>query len=243
MIVFYADPHLGLSRAGNTTPRSSAALQERLFKQAEWVTKHKGYKICMGDMFDTFSNKENIQDRTIPILQRTALTLSGNHDVVNQADKVGSLKMLDEAFKKLTGAGRCLFADFGQPEAFSWHLKEEGAHVVAIPHVASQALFEASLKRAVNTRMQADATKILLLHCNYDMKEEWATDTSLNLTSARAQDLLARFDYILLGHEHGGRCLDADRQFYRRTGGGKSMQQLEHLLSLSNGLRTILALG
>lgn len=203
MLTFYADPHLGLSRSGNTTPRSSEKLRDRLFEQVEDIISRRGYKICLGDMFDTFSNNEHVLTRALAIFSGTSLTLSGNHDVVNQADKVGSLKMLDQAHYRLLGSSRALFSDFGRPCAFSWPLPAESVHVVAVPHVASQSLFEQSLDEAMETKIDRyHGGSMLLLHCNYDISEDWATETTLNLTPGRATQLLGKFDYIMLGHEH-----------------------------------------
>jgi DNA repair exonuclease SbcCD nuclease subunit len=42
----------------------------------------------------------------------------------------------------------------------------------------------------------------LLLHCNYNLSDSFATETSLNLKEEHVEELLTGFDYILLGHEH-----------------------------------------
>lgn len=214
MIVFYTDPHLGLTRSGNTTPRSAAALQERLFVQAYNCCQRSGIKVCLGDMFDTYSNSERVIDRALPILNKTDLTLSGNHDVVNQAGKLGSLEMMNGMFAQLTGNGKSLFAEFGKPMAFSWPIYEEGVHLVAVPHVANQEIFEESLVDAMQIKIdRGHGGAMLLLHCNYNLEPAWATETSLNLTPEMCERLLEKFDYIMLGHEHapaeyfGGRVI------------------------------------
>jgi hypothetical protein len=190
VIVFYTDPHLGLSRAGNTTTRSSENLRNRLLSQAQSAVAREGIKICLGDMFDTFSNPERV------------LT------------KVGSLQMLDRTYQRLLGSGHCLFAEFGKPMAFSWPIADEDVHIVAVPHVATQALFEESLDQAMEVKIdRMSGGSILLLHCNYDMSDDWVTETTLNLKSSQAKSLLEKFDYIMLGHEHepaeylGGRLI------------------------------------
>ena len=203
MIIFYTDPHLGLTRSGNTTPRSAASLQERLFTQSYNICQRDGLKVCLGDMFDTYSNNERVMDRAMPILSKTALTLSGNHDVVNQAGKMGSLEMMNGMFASLTGQGKALFSEFGKPMAFSWPLYEESVHLVAVPHVASQEIFEESLVDAMQIKIdRGHGGAMLLLHCNYDLSSAWATETSLNLTPEMCERLLEKFDYIMLGHEH-----------------------------------------
>jgi DNA repair exonuclease SbcCD nuclease subunit len=166
-------------------------------------------------MFDTFSNSEHVLAEAVSIISRTSLVLSGNHDVVNQADKIGSLQMLDRTYQRLLGSGHCLFAEFGKPMAFSWPILAEDVHVVAVPHVATQTLFEESLNQAMEVEIDRRLVggSILLLHCNYDMSEDWVTETTLNLKSDRAKALLEKFDYIMLGHEHepaeylGGRLI------------------------------------
>ena len=54
---------------------------------------------------------------------------------------------------------------------------------------------------------------MLLAHCNYELGEDRATPTTLNLQNEHVEELLQGFDYILLGHEHqpreyyGGRLI------------------------------------
>lgn len=206
MLLFYTDPHLGQSRSANTTPSSALALKQALYEQAMRVVSTPDCtKICVGDMFDRFSNSEQDMRQGFDVMKETSIVLAGNHDLVNQDGKVGSLQMLDHAFEKLEGKRRCEYGEFGKPYSFGTFFEKEKAFVAGVPHVGLQEVFEQSLEEAM-TRTRNDATegytKFLLLHCNFDMSPERLTETSLNLTGSNAQRLLEVFDYIILGHEH-----------------------------------------
>lgn len=214
-IRFYTDPHLGVSRTANTTQASSKALQQQLYDQAARVSSGDELTICLGDMFDNFSNPEAIHKQGMAVLNQTHMTLCGNHDVVNQAGKLGTLELLNNHLSSLTGQSRVLFSEFGKPSAHSWRLENEQAVLVFVPHVASQELFEESLAMAGLTALAADKgfTTVLCLHCNYNFPEERLNEATLNLTKDMAETMLDKFDYVLMGHEHipaehfGGRLI------------------------------------
>lgn len=205
MLLFYTDPHLGLARASNTTPSSAKALQNALFKQALAIVRNPDVeKICLGDMLDRFSNPEEVQLQAMTIMMETCLVLAGNHDVVNQADKLGTLQFLCEVMEDLSPETRCVTAKFGEPMFHVEHFHQDNIRVVSVPHVANQDLFEQSLKMAEAhvASVHAAVYNVLCLHCNFDMPEERLTETSLNLFRPVAERLLKSFHYVLLGHEH-----------------------------------------
>ena len=202
-LCFYTDTHLGLPRSSNTTPKSSLALQQKLYDQVRMILDTGGKTfVCLGDVFDRFSNPENIILQGMEVVGRTNLVLSGNHDVVNQADKIGSLQLVNEATTSLLGNNRCVFAEFGKPMCACHEL--EGEVLYSVPHVANQDLFEQSLGMALDgvLKDRREGTKVLLLHCNFCLSEDRATPTTLNLQNEHVEELLQGFQYIILGHEH-----------------------------------------
>lgn len=213
---FYTDPHLGVTRAANTTQASSRALQDALFEQAKRAAGDgSSITVCLGDMFDNYSNPEPIHNQGMELMRRTHMTLCGNHDVVNRSDRVGTLEVLNSHWSQISNTSRCLFSSFGRPAAHSWKLDGEKSVLVFVPHVATQALFEESLDIASKTAKAAPNgyTVVLCLHCNYDFPDERLTETTLNLSRDRAEQALKDFDYIVMGHEHipvehfGGRLI------------------------------------
>jgi hypothetical protein len=74
----------------------------------------------------------------------------------------------------------------------------------AVPHVASQELFEDSLVLALDAPPARFKgwPRVLLLHCNYNLSEDRGSKTTLNLKPDYAEELLTVYDYLLLGHEH-----------------------------------------
>jgi len=205
-LIIYTDPHLGVSRAANTTPASRERLKESINDTVVGVLDRKqhggDYLCCLGDLFDQYSNPESVIRQGMAIVSQTHLTLAGNHDVVADADKVGSMQLIAEQFP-----GKVVQAPFGVPTHYLAYVSN--ISVAAVPHTTTQEIFEEALDQmyiAVTTEVPADKTKILLLHCNFDSPHE-LTETSLNLTPERAEWLLNQFDYIFLGHEHQPRDL------------------------------------
>jgi DNA repair exonuclease SbcCD nuclease subunit len=204
-LIIYTDPHIGVNRAGNTTPASREALRQSILSTLYGVIdmKEDGHqRLCLGDLFDTYSNPEPVIRQGMRIVEGTTLTLAGNHDVVADADKMGSMQLIAEQFP-----GKVVQAPFGVPTHCLTYVSNIA--VAAVPHVTTQSLFEEALDQlyiAVSTEVPAGKTKILCLHCNYDSPHE-LTETSLNLTPERAERLLNQFDYIFLGHEHQPRDL------------------------------------
>lgn len=205
-IILFTDPHIGVNRANNTTPASRELLREKILKGVYGILARKNegdYAICLGDLFDTYSNPESVIRQGMSIVGMTDLTLAGNHDVVADADKVGSLQLITNSYSH-----KVVYAQFNEPWAET--LLVSNTVVTAVPHVTTQELFELSINKAMlqaSGRM-VDMTKpkILCLHCNYDSPHE-LTETSLNLTPEHVEKLLKIFDYIFLGHEHQPRDL------------------------------------
>ena len=198
-IVFFTDPHLGLKRSANTTAMSSRNLRAAISDKLKHVTDTmEGTKVCLGDLFDKYSNDEADILLASEAMRNIDVCLAGNHDVENRADSVGSLELL----KSLHG-DKVWLDSFERPQVHSVDLFDEEAVIIGIPHVRDQGVFDGMLKKAAALVEKGDKkyTVFLILHCNYDSGWE-LTETSLNLTKEKAEELLETFDYILLGHDH-----------------------------------------
>ena len=206
-LIFYTDPHIGVNRTGNTTPASREKLKESINNTVGKILGRRqegDYLICLGDLFDTYSNPESVIRQGSTIVEMTDLILAGNHDVVADADKVGSLELIMGHHPS-----KVIYAPFNEPHCDVRTF--DGVAVVAVPHVTTQDLFEESLSIAIEkAELMTGMQRMLCLHCNYDSPHE-LTETSLNLTPERVQQLLGSFNYVLLGHEHQPRDLFGGR--------------------------------
>ena len=196
LATFFTDPHLGANRVANTTPKSRMALRQALYSQALACTEGTPPAFMLGDLFNSYSNSEDVLLQGLEVTRKCKATMAGNHDVHASADAVGSFQALIEA----AGSDGLCWAAFGTTEVKSYSLK--GAEVFMVPHVTDQGLFEQALRDAVALLKDPKANRaVLCLHCNYNLPWD-TTDTALNLTEEAAQDLLNHFDYVLLGHDH-----------------------------------------
>lgn len=210
---FFTDPHIGKELKANTTPASRTLLSQQLTLhalQAATMPHPAGKRveatICGGDLFDTDTNPEHILLAGAKVAQKCTVVLGGNHDVVNIKGRESSLSALaelteDERFILPPGPGKVKtdIRVFGDVMLFT------------VPHHARQQEFEQALEQA---RRQADDSeaerKLLLVHCNYNLTFE-AGENDLNLTDAKARQLLQVFDYIVMGHDHRPRWECDDR--------------------------------
>lgn len=208
---FFTDPHLGLERGEHTTPASRAALRKKLFDQAKRAVgimdeQKCKFKYCLGDLVDKYSNSEEIISQAYQIANELDCTLSGNHDEKNIAGSFGTLRLL----KKHWLSNQIIAADnINEPYVYTQKLSDFGSagYVDFIPHVMSQALFEASLDEAIKRAKDhnGNGVRLLLLHCNVGepgFKEIEREGTSLYLTDEYNAKVADIYDFILVGHEH-----------------------------------------
>jgi DNA repair exonuclease SbcCD nuclease subunit len=157
--------------------------------------------LCAGDFFDSYSNSEDVLYSAMWAASRTSKILTGNHDVVNIADRKGTLDIVATVFD--VRVVPCRFGKVNYQHVYP--TLPSDTHLVMVPHHSSQELFEAALEDVLTVALtEKDARHILIAHCNYDspfIKD----DVTLNMTSRMAQRLLTAFDYIFLGHEHNHR--------------------------------------
>lgn len=200
-LVFWSDPHLGLTRTSHTTPASRANLRDALYDQAIQIVDLAALdgdtSFCLGDLFDTTENDEKTILQGARVAEKCALVLAGNHDLANRDGKVSSLELIGN----LAAESSIAIADSSE-DYFVLEFPE--AYVVSIPHKRTQQLFDETIDNLSYNMAEGryiDKPYILLLHCNYC--SHFATDdASLNLTKEQAEGLLDYLDYILIGHEH-----------------------------------------
>ncbi len=208
MTSLFTDPHLGGKRSANTTPASRARMQENVFNSVESIVSSGGPEeelFCLGDLFDSYSNSEMVIARALPLLQKMSFCMAGNHDLVHDNIKTGTLELLMDL--KETENTQFAYCQFDSREVFE---RVVGNTVYyAVPHISDQERFELTLADALDeaknsrARMKDYQPHYLLLHCNYD--NPFTDETSLNLTRENAEELLEVFDYLVLGHEHNHR--------------------------------------
>ena len=188
-ILFYSDPHFGLSRREHVTEASLKAREAYALEYLQELTRQYDAAICLGDLFDKSNNKEEVILRVANVLGNTDYILAGNHDIINREGAVSSLHLLSEIHK-----GKVIFD-------MSYTLIG-GVLLVFVPHCKTQTEFEQELEKAKSVvSSYAGRPAFLLLHCNYD--SDFADkEHELNLPEKLAKDLLSVFSYILIGHEH-----------------------------------------
>jgi len=193
-VLIYTDPHLGLKRKANFTPASAAAREKEAITSLLSLVREASEKghtvICAGDFFDKANNSENVIDSTLEIAGYTDFILAGNHDVKNNVESVSSLDIVNKVH------GNVLFshpAGYHQIDIEDWEF-------VFVPHVMSQKRFIEILGHLAHGNVVSNKS-ILILHCNYDTlcSED---DIHLTLTRSLTENLLTKFRYIFIGHEH-----------------------------------------
>ncbi len=192
-ILFYSDPHFGLARRENVTETSLRAREAYCMGYLSQLTQGYDQVICLGDLFDKASNKEEVILRAAKAVEHTDYIMAGNHDLINREGAISSLSLLKEIYPDkvilnpviVNGPVRLYF----------------------VPHHRTQAEFDQALEIAFDSAdPQALRSNFLLLHCNFDSPYA-DKEQDLNLTGAQAEQMLTRFDTILIGHEHAGRDL------------------------------------
>lgn len=202
-ILLMGDVHLGKNLMSHTTAHSRRRLQDEIFNKAMRVVNKAGVSrgICLGDLFDKYANDERTLLQGYMLAGRLDAVMAGNHDVVADNEKIGSLQALQKI--SLLGEADICIAPYGEVQVF---FQDHGnCRFVMVPHHTTDELFEQALQAAVAQAGEAPRARyskeFLLLHCNYD--SGFATnDVTLNLPRKRAKELLEHFDHIVIGHDH-----------------------------------------
>ena len=210
------DLHLGVCRAGGTTPQSQAALRDNLRNWLESLLSTETDDVVVnGDLFDGFTVDTNEVVKTASIfinwLQRNRvcnLTLvGGNHDYNPRGDKLSSFHLLCHILALSDVA-----CDVHIRDASFKHITDT---IWCIPHMPNQALFDIEIEKATN---KPESAKYLLLHCNYKNGFAENSDHSLNINDDQVGALMRAGWTLILGHEHqpydlrGGRVVVVGNQ-------------------------------
>lgn len=210
VINIYSDPHIGLNLASNTTAKSRKALKKYIIDHVNQIINEfdEGLTICAGDFYHTYQNPEEVLHESLWAASQTSKILAGNHDVVNIADRKGTLDIVGTVLDPRVVP--CKFGKINYQPVVASIPHDQIAYLV--PHHSSQNLFEDALAavRKSAEKESKSVFKLLVLHCNYNSK--FVKDTiTLNLPERLAIWLLKVFDYIVIGHEHNYRLELNDR--------------------------------
>ena len=196
MIRIFTDCHIGNSAGAHTTHSSSKLLDQRIFDNAMLATKQGSPEqttVCVGDLFDKFSNKESVILQGMSVAKNCDIVLAGNHDLSNRDSVESSIAIVGKVFDNVCVAK--------VNETKVEHFEAEcGAEFTVIPHHSSQDLFDEAIIQ-VCTGVTKD---LLFLHCNFNSPFA-NNDSSLNITPEQCEELLKYYRYIILGHEHNTR--------------------------------------
>jgi len=206
------DLHIGVNRAGGTTPQSQAALRDYLRSGLEAMLNTAGRDVIInGDLFDSFSVDVSEVVNTAKILanwldngyQNNLHLVAGNHDWSPKGDKMSSFHLLAYMLSLPTHN-----EDWGSVRVYDSGFQRINNFVYCIPHMPNQDLFNAEVAKAAE--MDGKGMQ-LLLHCNYNNHFANNSDHSLNLDEEQTAALLRAGWTLVFGHEHVGRTLHGGR--------------------------------
>lgn len=202
-LLFFTDPHLGVTPKSHTTSQGRGKLSEYIFDSLNsWMEanlKHKFKFICLGDLFDTYSNKEAVVDQGLEIARMCDVVLAGNHDLMNRADSFGSLQLVQSA---LEDKEKIIISPDGSNPHLAVRKYDDDTNLYFIPHCFSQKVFADTIKKACKLR-DNNAYSILCLHCNVGEAYGKVEDDSTTLAlTPELQKLTEAFDLVMVGHEH-----------------------------------------
>lgn len=202
----FSDLHLGVQRAGGTTPATAEALREyghRKHAQLLSLASDGDTIIINGDLTDTFNIDlgQAIEVYSVAVSWLTAnphgeiVWATGNHDLSKDSSKLGTVAFVGKLLEGMF-PGRFHLVT----RATRW---DQDFYI--IPHVANQDLFDLELSKVPYN------VKYVLLHCNYDNTFAGQSDHSLNISRDQAKELVKSGKTLVLGHEHQGRTLMNDK--------------------------------
>jgi DNA repair exonuclease SbcCD nuclease subunit len=209
-ILFFTDPHIGVSRTTNTTMASAKALRDRIYNDSMDIlgSVFAEARICLGDLFERHSNPEPVVAQGANIARSCSDILGGNHDVKNVVGALSSLGLIQKMMEDNSEEGCSpviLNPDLTKPyyAERTYGVGEGRVYIYFIPHCLTQELFEESVRLACS-QVTPSRYNILCLHCNvgdaYGQVE--AEGSTLSLTDDLQADVVTAFDLTLVGHEH-----------------------------------------
>ena len=207
MLRILNDTHLGNKAGAHTTNRSSKYLDEKIFINALTVsdTNEDTTVVHGGDLFDKFSNKEDVILQGMQVAANCDVIVGANHDLSNRDNAESSIAVVNKVFDNVCMAGV-------NESKFEHFEAECGTEFTIIPHHSSQDLFDTAVANCTNELDKDSKRDLLFLHCNFNSPFA-QNDSSLNITPEQCEELLNFFSYIVLAHEHnhrwemGGRLL------------------------------------
>lgn len=220
-MMIISDLHIGVQRAGGTTPQSQQALRDYLRNSLEsLLATESEWVVVNGDLFDKFTVDTSEVLLTCEIFYRwlgerpsAKLTLiSGNHDWSPRGNDVSSFHLL-AAMLQMSGVGHDVEV---RDHTNGLSRVDASRGVFCVPHMPNQALFDAEIQNAAATPGKG---RYLLLHCNYKNTFADHSDHSLNLSDDQVGALMEAGWSLIIGHEHigyslrGGRVLVVGNQF------------------------------
>lgn len=189
---FFTDPHLGKKMRSHTTTATQAKYTNTIYEQAlSCITLAKFPVVCLGDLFDQYSNREDVLAQGYEIVMGCQHVLQGNHDVRNLKGEPSSLEFLST----VTPTG-CIVQN---PDPSKPCVRWSGP-LCFIPHHFSQEAFEAALQKAIKQATSSTEPSILCLHCN--VMEKPNDDPSLYLVPEMEEKVRKAFSLVMVGHEH-----------------------------------------
>lgn len=216
-ILWFTDPHIGVRRSSHTTSASQDKLRDFLFQEVMTMLDTQQEKmgpgdltICLGDLFDLYSNREDVIAQGAQVAARCDYVLAGNHDLRNNENVVSSLQLLqkmeleDDPNLVENGIHKSKFIispDGSLPYARRINVADD-LDLIFVPHCFDQATFVSSISAAIMLRR--DKFSILCLHCNVGEGHGHAEaeGTALYLTNELMSLVNKSFNMILVGHEH-----------------------------------------
>ena len=219
MSLIISDLHIGVQRAGGTTPQSQQALRDYLRNSLEsLLATESGWVVVNGDLFDKFTVDTSEVVATCEIFYRWLLNkpralltlIAGNHDWSPRGNDVSSFHLLVTMLQMSEAGSRVYAIDYRQG-----YSPVQANNVYCIPHMPNQNLFDAEVEKAVSKK----SGDYLLLHCNYKNTFADHSDHSLNLSDDQVGALMEAGWSLIIGHEHigyslrGGRVLVVGNQF------------------------------
>lgn len=220
-IFFFTDPHIGIKRSAHTTQASQQRLRDFIYESvmSKMLNVHNSYDddearpivVCVGDLFDTYTNKEDVIEQGALVVANCDYVLAGNHDSRNNVETISSLMMIDNLRTIQQGqtgepvSSRIIYSENGGKPYSSFFEFEDGVNIIFIPHCFTQEVFEQSIDDALLKTVDNEFN-ILALHCNVDeIHGASELDSSTLILTAELQKKCKAFDLVLVGHEHTAR--------------------------------------
>lgn len=245
MSLIISDLHIGVQRAGGTTPQSQQALRDYLRNSLEsLLATENEWVVVNGDLFDKFTVDTSEVVETCEIFYRWLLNkpralltlIAGNHDWSPRGNEVSSFHLLVTMLQMSEAGSRVYAIDYRQG-----YLPVRSNSVYCIPHMPNQNLFDAEVEKAVSKK----SGDYLLLHCNYKNTFADHSNHSLNLSDDQVGALMEAGWSLIIGHEHigyslrDGRVLVVGNQFPSSVSDCLGNQTKHAVLLTDNGLEMV----